>query len=68
MPEPKYITHENAHARPEDLNPKVNGPFLDELNADRERARFESRNKAAVEEKPAKKAAAKKTAKKASGK
>lgn len=43
------VTHENAHARPADLNPKVNGPFLDDIRADQERAYREGRNIKAVQ-------------------
>lgn len=43
------VTHENPHARPSDLNPKVNGPFLDDIRKEQERAYREARNKKAVQ-------------------
>lgn len=43
------VTHENAHARPDDLNPKVNGPFLDDIRREQERAYRETRNLKAVQ-------------------
>lgn len=33
-----------AHQRPNDLDPQVNGPFLDDLHAEREAVRREVRN------------------------
>lgn len=44
------LTHENAHGRPEVLDPRVNGPFLDDIRAEQERAYRESRNVSAVTE------------------
>lgn len=44
------LTHENAHARPENLDPRHNGPFLDDIRAEQERAYRESRNKNNVTE------------------
>jgi hypothetical protein len=43
------LKHDNAHARPEGLDPKVNGPFLDDVRADQERAYRDARNKNAVQ-------------------
>lgn len=43
------LTHENAHGRPDNLDPRVNGPFLDDVRADQERAYKESRNRNAVD-------------------
>jgi hypothetical protein len=42
------LVHENAHGRPENLDPRVNGPFLEDVRADQERAYKESRNVNAV--------------------
>ncbi len=42
------VTHENAHERPKDLDPKVNGPFLDEIREEQEKAYREQRNANAV--------------------
>lgn len=53
----RVLTNENAHARPDDLDPKKNGPFLDDVRADQERAYRESRMKASKEQIKAKKAA-----------
>lgn len=44
------INHENAHERPEGLDPKVNGPFLDDIRRAQEEAYREARNKGAVKE------------------
>lgn len=44
------LTHENAHGRPDGLDPRHNGPFLDDVRADQERAYRESRNKNNVSE------------------
>lgn len=44
----RFITHEDAHKRPDDLDPKVNGPFLDDIREEQERAYREARNKNAV--------------------
>jgi hypothetical protein len=46
----KEIVHENAHARDDELDPKVNGPFLDDVRADQERAYRDSRNVRATSE------------------
>lgn len=43
------LKHENAHGRPENLDPRVNGPFLDDVREDQERAYKESRNRGAVD-------------------
>lgn len=43
------LKHENAHGRPDDLDPQVNGPFLDDIRSDQERAYRESRNVNAVD-------------------
>lgn len=62
------LTHDNAHSRPENLDPRVNGPFLDDIRREQEEAYRKSRMAAEQNKeekpKPAKKAAAKKTAKK----
>ncbi len=39
------LTHENAHARPDTLDPRKNGPFLDDIRADQERAYRNARMK-----------------------
>jgi hypothetical protein len=41
------VKHENAHARPDNLDPKVNGPYLDDVRREQERAYREARNKKA---------------------
>lgn len=38
-----HITHENAHGRPEKLDPRVNGPFLDDVRREQEKAYREAR-------------------------
>lgn len=43
--EHRPLTHENAHARPTDLDPRKNGPFLDDIRREQERAYQESRLK-----------------------
>lgn len=62
----KVLTHDKPHARPENLDPKKNGPFLDDVRAEQERAYREARVKASKEQikkqKEAEKAAAKKKA------
>jgi len=40
------LTHENAHGRPVDLDPRVNGPFLDDIRREQEQAYREQRMKA----------------------
>lgn len=37
------LTHDNAHGRPEKLDPRVNGPFLDDIRREQERAYREQR-------------------------
>lgn len=44
----RIIPTEKPHTRPDDLNPKVNGPFLDDIRREQERAYREARNKKAV--------------------
>lgn len=39
------LTHDNAHGRPEKLDPRVNGPFLDDIRREQERAYREQRMK-----------------------
>lgn len=39
------ITHENAHGRPDKLDPRVNGPYLDDIRREQERAYREARMK-----------------------
>ena len=41
----KKVSHENAHVRPENLDPRNNGPFLDDIRREQERAYRESRLK-----------------------
>lgn len=38
------VTHDKAHERPADLDPKVNGPFLDDIREEQERSYREQRN------------------------
>jgi hypothetical protein len=38
------VTHDKAHERPADLDPKVNGPFLDDIREEQERSYRETRN------------------------
>jgi hypothetical protein len=40
------LTHDNAHSRPVDLDPRVNGPFLDDVRREQEQAYREQRMKA----------------------
>ncbi len=40
------LTHDNAHGRPEKLDPRVNGPFLDDIRREQERAYREQRMRA----------------------
>lgn len=42
------LTHDNAHKRPEKLDPRVNGPFLDDIREEQEKAYREARNMNAV--------------------
>jgi hypothetical protein len=42
------LTHENAHGRPDKLDPRVNGPYLDDIRREQERAYREARMKNAV--------------------
>lgn len=45
------ITHENAHGRDEKLlDPKTDGPYLDDIRAAQENAYREARNKKAVKD------------------
>lgn len=37
------LSHDATHARPKNLNPKTNGPFLDDIRAEQERAYREAR-------------------------
>lgn len=37
------LTHDNAHSRPEKLDPRVNGPFLDDIRREQEEAYRKSR-------------------------
>lgn len=39
------LTHDNAHGRPEKLDPRVNGPFLDDIRREQEKAYREQRMK-----------------------
>lgn len=39
------LTHDNAHGRPEGLDPRKNGPFLDDIRREQERAYREARMK-----------------------
>ena len=39
------VTHKEPHARPRNLDPKTNGPFLDDVRKEQERAYRESRTK-----------------------
>ena len=48
----KPLTHEEPHVRPDDLNPKVNGPFLDDIREEQERAYREARNSKAAKKDP----------------
>ncbi|HEY0750375.1 MAG TPA: hypothetical protein VGD26_04435 [Chitinophagaceae bacterium] len=45
------LKHENAHARPDKLDPKVNGPFLDDVRKEQEEAYRKARNAKAVKPK-----------------
>jgi hypothetical protein len=38
------LQHDNTHQRPANLDPKHNGPFLDDIRADEARARHTARN------------------------
>lgn len=40
------LTHENAHGRPDKLDPRVNGPFLDDVRREQEKAYREARMRA----------------------
>lgn len=55
----KVITHEAPHARPENLDPKKNGPFLDDIRREQEKAYREARVKASKEQIKREKEAAK---------
>lgn len=37
------LTHDNAHGRPDKLDPRVNGPFLDDVRREQEKAYREAR-------------------------
>lgn len=51
MKDVPVVTHENAHARDENLvDPKTDGPYLDDIRAAQENAYREARNKKAVKE------------------
>lgn len=41
--ETEPLTHDNAHGRPDKLDPRVNGPFLDDVRREQERAYREAR-------------------------
>lgn len=41
----KKLTNVKPHERPANLDPKHNGPFLDDVRADQERAYREMRNR-----------------------
>lgn len=49
------LSHDNAHGRPEKLDPRVNGPFLDDIRREQEKAYREQRMAAekSAEKKPA---------------
>ena len=47
--DPPLIDPLKPHARPDDLDPKVNGPFLDDIRAEQARAHREARNTLAEE-------------------
>jgi hypothetical protein len=40
------LTHDKAHERPDTLDPRVNGPFLDDIRREQERAYREQRMRA----------------------
>lgn len=40
------VQHKNAHARPENEDPRIHGPYLDDIRAQQEVARREARQKA----------------------
>lgn len=42
------IKHDKAHERPDGLDPKTNGPFLDDVREAQEEAYREARNRKAV--------------------
>jgi len=42
--DPPLIDPLNPHVRPKDLDPKVNGPFLDDIRREQARASREARN------------------------
>jgi hypothetical protein len=48
--DPPPIDPLKPHARPDDLDPKVNGPFLDDIRREQARAVFETRNVLAEKE------------------
>lgn len=49
MKDVKNITHENAHGRDDKLlDPKTDGPYLDDIRAAQENAYREARNRKAV--------------------
>ncbi len=51
MKEVRHLTHENAHARDENaVDPKTDGPYLDDIRAAQEDAYRAARNKKAVKE------------------
>lgn len=47
--EPQVVEVPSVHERPENLDPKVNGPFLDEIRAAQEEHYREHRNAAEKE-------------------
>lgn len=47
------ITHENAHGRPDKLDPRVNGPYLDDVRREQEKAYREARMAAEQSKEPA---------------
>ena len=51
MKEVPHVTHDNAHGRDENLvDPKTDGPYLDDIRAAQEDAYRQARNKKAVKE------------------
>ena len=54
------LNHDQAHARQENLDPKVNGPFLDDVRAEQEEAYRTGRAKSMKAAEKKKKAAEKK--------
>lgn len=43
----QHVYGDHPHQRPADLDPKVNGPFLDDIRAEQANARREGRSKQA---------------------